>query len=111
MGYHTCKNKCIVLYDALIQQCENDEEIIVVIAHELGHWKLNHTIYSFIAVQILTSCNLEADAFTKKLGCGAHLHVGLVNLQEENLSTMNTDPWYFAYPYSHLPRCREIECN
>ncbi|PHT61974.1 ABC transporter I family member 20 [Capsicum annuum] len=30
---------------------KNDEEIVVVIAHELGHWKLNHTIYSFIVVQ------------------------------------------------------------
>lgn len=33
-------------------QCKNDEEIVAVIAHELGHWKLNHTMYSFIAVQV-----------------------------------------------------------
>ena len=33
-------------------QCANDEEIVAVIAHELGHWKLNHTLYSFIAVQV-----------------------------------------------------------
>ncbi|KAM3202684.1 hypothetical protein P3L10_030308 [Capsicum annuum] len=31
--------------------CKNDEEIVVVITHDLGHWKLNHTMYSFIAVQ------------------------------------------------------------
>lgn len=36
-------------------QCKNDEEIVAVIAHELGHWKLNHTMYSFIAVQVC--CN------------------------------------------------------
>lgn len=24
-------------------------------------------------------------------------------LQEENLSSMNTDPWYSAYHYSHPP--------
>lgn len=24
-------------------------------------------------------------------------------LQEENLSAMNTDPWYSAYHYSHPP--------
>ncbi|KAE8665795.1 hypothetical protein F3Y22_tig00112528pilonHSYRG00009 [Hibiscus syriacus] len=36
-------------------KCKNDEEIVAVIAHELGHWKLNHTMYSFIAVHILTS--------------------------------------------------------
>ncbi|KAJ7007720.1 CAAX prenyl protease 1 [Populus alba x Populus x berolinensis] len=52
--YGFFKNKRIVLYDTLIQQCKNDEEIVAVIAHELGHWKLNHTMYSFIAVQILT---------------------------------------------------------
>jgi Zn-dependent protease with chaperone function len=36
-------------------QCENDEEIVAVIAHELGHWKLNHTMYTFIAVQVFPS--------------------------------------------------------
>jgi STE24 endopeptidase len=35
-------------------QCKNDEEIVAVIAHELGHWKLNHTMYSFIAVQVFS---------------------------------------------------------
>ena len=25
------------------------------------------------------------------------------HLQEENLSAMNTDPWYSAYHYSHPP--------
>ncbi|KAF2315272.1 hypothetical protein GH714_038662 [Hevea brasiliensis] len=52
--YGFFKNKRIVLYDTLIQQCKDDEEIVAVIAHEVGHWKLNHTMYSFIAVQILT---------------------------------------------------------
>ncbi|XP_013612014.1 PREDICTED: CAAX prenyl protease 1 homolog [Brassica oleracea var. oleracea] len=52
--YGFFKNKRIVLYDTLIHQCKNEDEIVAVIAHELGHWKLNHTTYSFIAVQILT---------------------------------------------------------
>ncbi|XP_073101503.1 CAAX prenyl protease 1 homolog isoform X2 [Elaeis guineensis] len=52
--YGFFNNKRIVLYDTLIQQCKNEEEVVAVIAHELGHWKLNHTMYSFIAVQILT---------------------------------------------------------
>ncbi|XP_022017346.1 CAAX prenyl protease 1 homolog isoform X1 [Helianthus annuus] len=47
------KNKCIALFDTLIQQCTNEEEIVAVIAHELGHWKLNHKIYSSVGVQIL----------------------------------------------------------
>ncbi|GFP97313.1 caax prenyl protease 1 homolog [Phtheirospermum japonicum] len=155
--YGFFKNKRIVLYDTLIQQCKNDEEVVAVIAHELGHWKLNHTMYSFIAVQILTllqfggytlvrnskdlfqsfgfdtqpvligliifqhtviplqhlvsfSMNLvsrafefQADAFAKKLGYAAPLRAGLIKLQEENLSAMNTDPWYSAYHYSHPP--------
>jgi Zn-dependent protease with chaperone function len=35
-------------------QCNNEDEIVSVIAHELGHWKLNHTVYSFVAVQVFT---------------------------------------------------------
>ncbi|KAI9089895.1 hypothetical protein K1719_028865 [Acacia pycnantha] len=156
--YGFFKNKRIVLYDTLIQQCkEDDEEIVAVIAHELGHWKLNHTAYTFIAVQILTllqfggytlvrnstdlfrsfgfdtqpvligliifqhtviplqhlvsfglnlvsrSFEFQADAFAKKLGYSSALRSGLVKLQEENLSAMNTDPWYSAYHYSHPP--------
>ncbi|XP_019190503.1 PREDICTED: CAAX prenyl protease 1 homolog [Ipomoea nil] len=155
--YGFFKNKRIVLYDTLIQQCKNDEEVVAVLAHELGHWKLNHTMYSFIAVQILTflqfggytlvrnskdlfqsfgfetqpvligliifqhtviplqhlvsfglnlvsrAFEFQADAFAKKLGYALPLRAGLVKLQEENLSAMNTDPWYSAYHYSHPP--------
>jgi len=35
-----------------VTQCKNDEEIVAVIAHELGHWKLNHTVYTFVAMQV-----------------------------------------------------------
>ncbi|KAJ3694726.1 hypothetical protein LUZ60_000103 [Juncus effusus] len=52
--YGFFKNKRIVLYDTLIQQCSDEEEIVAVLAHELGHWKLNHTLYTFIALQTLT---------------------------------------------------------
>ncbi|KAI4338397.1 hypothetical protein MLD38_023461 [Melastoma candidum] len=154
--YGFFKNKRIVLYDTLIQQCKT-EEVVAVIAHELGHWKLNHTMYTFITVQILTflqfggytlvrnskvlfesfgfdtqpvligliifqhtviplqhlvsfglnlvsrSFEFQADAFAKKLGYSTELRAGLVKLQEENLSAMNTDPWYSAYHYSHPP--------
>lgn len=154
--YGFFNNKRIVLYDTLIQQC-NEEEVVAVLAHELGHWKLNHTMYNFVIVQIITfvqfggytlvrnskdlfqsfgfnsqpvliglilfqhtvtpiqhivglAMNLlsrafefQADAFAKKLGYGTFLRAGLVKLQEENLSAMNTDPWYSAYHYSHPP--------
>ncbi|CAD5174619.1 CAAX prenyl protease 1 homolog isoform X1 [Musa acuminata AAA Group] len=155
--YGFFNNKRIVLYDTLIQQCKNEEEVVAVIAHELGHWKLNHTMYSFIAIQILTflqfggytlvrnskdlfesfgfdsqpiligliifqhtviplqhlvnfglnlvsrAFEFQADAFAKKLGYAKALRAGLIKLQEENLSAMNTDPWYSAYHYSHPP--------
>ncbi|XP_043715103.1 CAAX prenyl protease 1 homolog isoform X1 [Telopea speciosissima] len=155
--YGFFKNKRIVLYDTLIQQCQNNEEVVAVIAHELGHWKLNHTMYTFILVQVLTflqfggytlvrnskdlfqsfgfdtqpvligliifqhtviplqhlvsfglnlvsrSFEFQADAFAKKLGFVKALKAGLVKLQEENLSSMNTDPWYSTYHYSHPP--------
>lgn len=47
------------IFDGL--QCKDDEEIVAVIAHELGHWKLNHTMYSFIAVQVCCKilCKLD----------------------------------------------------
>ncbi|KAI8097916.1 peptidase family M48-domain-containing protein [Gilbertella persicaria] len=37
------KNKHIVLYDTLIEHSNNDE-ICAVLAHELGHWKMGHTL-------------------------------------------------------------------
>jgi len=41
--YGFFKNKRIVLYDTLISQL-NLPEIVAVLGHELGHWKLNHTV-------------------------------------------------------------------
>lgn len=155
--YGFFKNKRIVLYDTLIQQCNNEEEVVAVIAHELGHWKLSHTLYSFFLIQVLTllqfggytlvrnskdlflsfgfdtqpvfiglmifqhivipfqhvvsfcqnlvsrAFEFQADAFANSLGYSKPLRAGLVKLQEENLSTMNTDPWYSTYHYSHPP--------
>ncbi|KAL0675482.1 hypothetical protein Bca4012_003463 [Brassica carinata] len=126
--YGFFKNKRIVLYDTLIQQCKNENEIVAVIAHELGHWKLNHTTYSFIAVQhtviplqhlvsfglnlVSRTFEFQADAFAVNLGYAKDLRPALVKLQEENLSAMNTDPLYSAYHYSHPPlveRLRAID--
>ncbi|KAH0890734.1 hypothetical protein HID58_053163 [Brassica napus] len=126
--YGFFKNKRIVLYDTLIQQCKNENEIVAVIAHELGHWKLNHTTYSFIAVQhtviplqhlvsfglnlVSRAFEFQADAFAVNLGYAKDLRPALVKLQEENLSAMNTDPLYSAYHYSHPPlveRLRAID--
>jgi STE24 endopeptidase len=134
-----------------------------VIAHELGHWKLSHTTYSFLAMQVLTllqfggytfvrnssdlfrsfgftskpvliglilfqhtimplqhlvsfclnlvsrAFEFQADAFARKLGYAVPLRAGLIKLQEENLSAMNTDPWYSAYHYSHPPLVERLQ--
>lgn len=45
------KNKHIVLYDTLIEHSDNDE-ICAVLAHELGHWKMGHTLKLLVVNQI-----------------------------------------------------------
>ena len=47
-------NKRIVLFDTLIQRSGSDEEVVAVLAHELGHWKLGHTKALFILGQVIT---------------------------------------------------------
>jgi STE24 endopeptidase len=49
--YGFWKNKRIVLYDTLIKQV-SELEVVAVLAHELGHYFLNHTIYNLIIGQI-----------------------------------------------------------
>ncbi|MBN1253370.1 MAG: M48 family metallopeptidase [Bacteroidales bacterium] len=41
------KKKRIVLYDTLINDLKTNE-IVAVLAHEIGHYKLKHTLYSMI---------------------------------------------------------------
>lgn len=49
--YGFCNNKRIVLYDTLIKQSTSDE-VVAVLGHEFGHWKLNHTIIQLVLSQI-----------------------------------------------------------
>jgi STE24 endopeptidase len=49
--YSLRNNKRIVLYDTLISRL-NDQEILAVFTHELGHWKYRHA-YINIVVFIL----------------------------------------------------------
>jgi hypothetical protein len=44
--YGFWNNKRIVLYDTLCKQCDEDQ-VVAVLAHELGHWKLSHTLVLF----------------------------------------------------------------
>lgn len=45
------KNKRIVLFDTLMNQV-HDEEILAILGHELGHWKLGHTLSNFVITQV-----------------------------------------------------------
>eukprot|EP01118_Nematostelium_gracile_P008124 TRINITY_DN267_c0_g2_i2.p1 TRINITY_DN267_c0_g2~~TRINITY_DN267_c0_g2_i2.p1 ORF type:complete len:438 (+),score=63.37 TRINITY_DN267_c0_g2_i2:64-1377(+) len=45
--YGFFKNKRIVLYDTLLNQASNDE-VVAVLGHEFGHWKLNHITKNLI---------------------------------------------------------------
>ena len=44
-------NKRIVLFDTLMEQV-HDDEILAILGHELGHWKLKHTWMNFITTQL-----------------------------------------------------------
>lgn len=44
-------NKRIVLFDTLISQVKTDE-ILAILGHELGHWKLWHTVTNLITTQV-----------------------------------------------------------
>jgi len=43
-------NKRIVLFDTLMEQVE-DDEILAILGHELGHWKLGHTLANLVVTQ------------------------------------------------------------
>jgi len=78
--YGFFNNKRIVLYDTLLKDSKdiinnktiveenaqgdkiedkgkgmNDEEILAVLGHELGHWKLNHILFYLIISQVFLS--------------------------------------------------------
>jgi STE24 endopeptidase len=44
-------NKRIVLFDTLLTQVREDE-ILAILGHELGHWKLGHTLSNFATTQL-----------------------------------------------------------
>jgi len=44
-------NKRIVLFDTLLEQVR-DDEILAILGHELGHWKLGHTVVNFVVTQL-----------------------------------------------------------
>ena len=79
------KYKRIVLFDTLIEQLST-EEIVAVLAHEIGHYKHKHIIYSFIysTLQVgvtlfILSLFLTVPEFSLALGASKpSFHIGLV---------------------------------
>jgi STE24 endopeptidase len=45
------QNKRIVLFDTLLKQVEMPE-LLAILGHEIGHWKLWHTMQGFIISQV-----------------------------------------------------------
>lgn len=78
------KTKRIVLYDTLINDLTT-EEIVAVLAHEVGHYKRKHTIFNLIASILLTGFTLYIlslfignDLLSQALGTVPSFHIGLV---------------------------------
>ncbi len=51
------KEKRVTLYDTLLQDL-NEDEIVAVLAHEVGHYKRKHIIFNLIASILLTGFTL-----------------------------------------------------
>lgn len=51
------KEKRVTLYDTLINDL-HEEEIVAVLAHEVGHYKKNHIVFNLIASVLLTGLTL-----------------------------------------------------
>lgn len=79
------KEKRVTLYDTLINDLEEDE-IVSILAHEIGHYKHHHIIFNLIASVILTGITLyilalfiENPLLSEALGVSTpNFHIGLI---------------------------------
>ena len=79
------REKRVTLYDTLIHDLE-DDEIVAVLAHEVGHYKKNHIIFNLIASILLTGITLyilslfiSNPLLSQALGVKtASFHIGLI---------------------------------
>lgn len=77
--------KRIVLYDTLINEMEN-EEIVAVLAHEIGHYKKKHVVTGLILSLLNTALMLylfslmvDSAALSQAMGAsGPSFHIGLI---------------------------------
>ncbi|NAS32824.1 M48 family metalloprotease [Flavobacteriaceae bacterium R38] len=79
------REKRVTLYDTLVNDLEN-EEIVAVFAHEVGHYKKNHIIFNMISSIVLTGLTLfilslfiNTPELSKSIGVEIHsFHIGLI---------------------------------
>ncbi|MFZ9309442.1 MAG: M48 family metallopeptidase [Candidatus Nanopelagicales bacterium] len=78
------RSKTIVLFDTLIEKLTIDE-VVAVLAHEVGHYKRKHTLAMFIfsAVQMfiftfLFGLMLNRDEFSEVLGAEPSFHIAAI---------------------------------
>lgn len=77
--------KRVTLYDTLVNDLE-EEEIVAVLAHEVGHYKKKHIIFNLISSILLTgltfyilSLLISKPILSEALGVSTHsFHIGLV---------------------------------
>jgi len=77
--------KRIVLYDTLINDL-SEEEVVAVLAHEIGHYKKKHTLKGMVASILQTALTffilgilVDNPALTEALGSsGSKFHLGLI---------------------------------
>ena len=78
------RTKRIVLFDTLINDLTTNE-IVAVLAHEVGHYKRKHTIFNLIASILLTGITLyilslliHNPLLSEALGTQQSFHIGLI---------------------------------
>jgi STE24 endopeptidase len=77
--------KRVTLYDTLVEKL-SDEEIVAVLAHEVGHYKRKHIIYNLVAGTLTTGLTLfifslvvDSATLAGALGVSApSFHIGLI---------------------------------
>jgi STE24 endopeptidase len=78
--------KHIVIYDTLIDKSENDE-VVAVLAHELGHWSLGHTTKLFGISQVRQQAAVGCQKYTNNSAGPLLLHLlALLRVRQQQLS-------------------------
>ena len=66
-------------------------------------------VITYLTNLISKKFECQADGFAISLGHGKELRQALMKLEETNKASMNVDPWYSAYHYSHPPLEERLE--